>query len=124
MSIEQTLKLANLILFNDELDAGTLPEPRCSRCGNGVPTCAEVDVPHSEACRGFRAHMPTCWVCDEEMAREIAPDCDCPMDPHHRWNCTLTPIYAQTIRDLDVNPWTVRYLPYVSRNFQAQWRSA
>lgn len=37
-----------------------------------------------------------------------ALDCDdCPMDPHHRWNCAQTPIWAQTIRDLDTNPWTV-----------------
>lgn len=35
------------------------------------------------------------------------PTCDCPMDPYHRWNCALTPIWAQTIRDLDTNPWTV-----------------
>ena len=35
------------------------------------------------------------------------PTCDCPMDPYHRWNCDLTPIWAQTIRDLDCNPWTV-----------------
>lgn len=34
------------------------------------------------------------------------PPCDCPMDPHHRWNCALTPVWAQTMRDLDVNPWT------------------
>lgn len=34
-------------------------------------------------------------------------ECDCPMDPYHRWNCNLTPLWAQTIRDLDVNPWTV-----------------
>lgn len=38
----------------------------------------------------------------------VYPDvCDCPMDPYHRWNCTGTPIWAQTIRDLDTNPWTV-----------------
>jgi hypothetical protein len=24
--------------------------------------------------------------------------CDCPRGPHHRWNCTLTPIWAQTVR--------------------------
>jgi DNA-directed RNA polymerase subunit RPC12/RpoP len=36
-----------------------------------------------------------------------APSCDCPMDPYHRWNCALTPIWAQTMRDLDINPWTV-----------------
>ena len=29
------------------------------------------------------------------------------MDPHHRWNCTLTPIWSQAMRDLDCNPWTV-----------------
>lgn len=33
--------------------------------------------------------------------------CDCPMDPYHRWNCNLTPLFAQTIRALDCNPWTV-----------------
>lgn len=36
-----------------------------------------------------------------------APLCDCPMDPYHRWNCPATPIWSQTIRDLDTNPWTV-----------------
>ncbi|MCV7354470.1 hypothetical protein [Mycolicibacterium fluoranthenivorans] len=36
-----------------------------------------------------------------------SPSCDCPLDPYHRWNCALTPIWAQTIRDLDTNPWTV-----------------
>lgn len=35
------------------------------------------------------------------------PTCDCPLDPHHRWNCHLTPIWAQTIRDLGMNPWTI-----------------
>jgi hypothetical protein len=39
------------------------------------------------------------------------PPCDCPdtsfgRNPH-RWNCDQTPIWAQTIRDLDTNPWTV-----------------
>lgn len=37
--------------------------------------------------------------------------CDCPdttfgRNPH-RWNCHLTPTWAQTIRDLDCNPWAV-----------------
>ena len=37
--------------------------------------------------------------------------CDCPdtefgRNPH-RWNCFLTPTWAQTMRDLDTNPWTV-----------------
>lgn len=35
------------------------------------------------------------------------PTCDCPLDPHHRWNCPLTPLWAQTMRDRDTNPWTV-----------------
>lgn len=36
-----------------------------------------------------------------------AHGCDCPLDPYHRWNCPLTPTWAQTMRDLDCNPWTV-----------------
>lgn len=32
--------------------------------------------------------------------------CDC-TGMHHRWNCPMTPIWAQTMRDLDINPWTV-----------------
>lgn len=52
----------------------------------------------------------------------------CGCDPYdqspHRWNCALTPIWAQTIRELDVNPLTLKYMPYVSRNFQPQWRNA
>jgi hypothetical protein len=35
------------------------------------------------------------------------PTCDCPTDPHHRWNCPMTPLWADTIRELDTNPWTV-----------------
>ncbi len=46
-------------------------------------------------------------VLDAWRAVRPAPMCDCPMDPYHRWNCVLTPIWAQTIRDLDCNPWTV-----------------
>lgn len=49
------------------------------------------NVPHSPRCR--------CADCP--------PQCDCPLDPHHRWNCPLTPIWAQTIRGLDCNPWKV-----------------
>jgi hypothetical protein len=45
-----------------------------------------------------RCGHPWCVYCGE---------CDCPMDPYHRWNCALTPIWAQTIRDQDCNPWTV-----------------
>lgn len=43
-----------------------------------------------------RCGDPWCIYCEE---------CDCPMDPHHRWNCALTPIWAHTIRELDCNPW-------------------
>lgn len=64
---EHTLALGNLILFNAELDAGTLPEPRCSRCGNGVPVCVEVGLTCAQACRGFHADMPVCWVCEGEL---------------------------------------------------------
>lgn len=67
----RTLALANLILFNDELDAGTLPEPRCSRCGNGVPVCADVGLSCSEACLGFKSWMPVCWVCEKELAADL-----------------------------------------------------
>lgn len=57
-----------------------------------------------------RAVAPT-WLPDSRR-----PACDCPLipsgtrpprPPFHRWNCALTPVWAQTIRDLDVNPWTV-----------------
>jgi hypothetical protein len=48
------------------------------------------------------------WEVDlMRTAYGFAPLCDCPQDPHHRWNCTLTPVWAQTMRDLNVNPWTV-----------------
>lgn len=68
---ERTLALGNLILFNAELDAGTLPEPRCSRCGNGVPVCADVGLTCGDACRGFQGDMPICWVCEEELDAEF-----------------------------------------------------
>ncbi len=45
-----------------------------------------------------------------EAWRQVRPlyvPCGCPLDPHHRWNCPATPIWAQTMRDLDTNPWTV-----------------
>ncbi|MGQ9348926.1 hypothetical protein [Mycolicibacterium gilvum] len=50
------------------------------------------------------------FVGDPFGARPVpgwAMGCDCPLDPHHRWNCALTPIWSQTIRELDCNPWTV-----------------
>lgn len=40
------------------------------------------------------------------MSIIVRQHCDCPMDPYHRWNCDLTPLWARTIRDLDTNPWT------------------
>lgn len=50
------------------------------------------------------------WIGDPLGHRTVprwAMGCDCPLDPHHRWNCALTPVWAQTMRDLDCNPWTV-----------------
>ena len=57
---------------------------------------------------------------DTWQAVRPQPTCDCPKRPSgtrrrdgqpprnpHRWNCTLTPIWAQTIRELDTSPWTV-----------------
>lgn len=70
-SYERLLALGNLALFNDELDAGTLPEPRCSRCGNGVPVCVDVGLTCAEACRGFRTDMPLCWGCERELKAEF-----------------------------------------------------
>lgn len=37
--------------------------------------------------------------------------CDCDPAAYHRWNCAETPLWAQTMRDLDVNPWTVARVP-------------
>lgn len=34
-------------------------------------------------------------------------DCNCDPSANHRWDCPRTPIWAQTMRDLDANPWTV-----------------
>ncbi len=52
--------------------------------------------------RGLGGFLRDIW-----RAIRPSPSCDCPLDPYHRWNCALTPIWAQTIRDLDTNPWTV-----------------
>lgn len=78
---ERTLKIANLILFTDEYNSGTLPEPRCSRCGNGVPVCADFPGEdraywHSWACIGFQPDMPVCWVCEGELRAEYPPVVD------------------------------------------------
>lgn len=76
-------------------------------CGCGKPMC-------QQCC--FAAH-PTCpcscpgctpdpsWT--QRYPHTCQPACDCPLDPHHRWNCALTPVWAQTMRDMNVNPWTV-----------------
>jgi hypothetical protein len=37
----------------------------------------------------------------------LASICDCDPLQYHRWNCAATPIWAQTMGDLDINPWTV-----------------
>lgn len=62
---------------------------------------------------GLEEHNPprqiTCVLelpADQLLSRK-GLQCDCPMDPYHRWNCAATPIWAQTIRELDTNPWTV-----------------
>lgn len=52
------------------------------------------------------------------------PSCDCPMDPHHRWNCELTPVWAQLMRESDFNPWTALWMPLSERDFQTLWRRA
>lgn len=75
---ERMLMIANVILFTDERDTGTLLEPRCSRCGNGVPCCADFPREeraywHSYACIGFQPDMPICWVCDMELEAEFGP---------------------------------------------------
>lgn len=61
-----------------------------------------------------------------ELWRDIRPQptCDCPMDPHHRWNCNLTPIWAQMLRDSDFNPWTALWMPLSERDFHTLWRRA
>lgn len=33
--------------------------------------------------------------------------CDCDPAAYHRWNCASTPAFADTVRALDTNPWTV-----------------
>ena len=52
------------------------------------------------------------------------PTCDCPMDPHHRWNCELTPVWAQLMRESDFNPWTALWMPLSERDFPTLWRRA
>lgn len=92
VSYQRLLAIGNLILFNDELDSGTLPEPRCSRCGSGVPTCAEVDIPHADACRGFQADMPLCWMCEREFLAEVL--CDDLSVEVQLWRPTFDPLTA------------------------------
>lgn len=87
-------------------------------CGRTSETCVAIfgpDAEHAEALRinaDLDAADRLLRVCaDLEITfqrwlpGDPQPACDCPLDPHHRWNCALTPIWAQTIRDLDVNPW-------------------
>lgn len=46
---------------------------------------------------------------DPEYVKTLVatPACDCPLNPHHRWNCHLTPVWTELVRDMDCNPWTV-----------------
>jgi hypothetical protein len=54
----------------------------------------------------FKAAPGQLWVIPDSLQIRII-NCDCDPLGHHRWNCYMTPIWAQTIRDLDINPWTV-----------------
>lgn len=49
----------------------------------------------------------TCALWHLVVEERAWDDCDCDPAAHHRWNCHTTPVWAQTIRDLDTNPWTV-----------------
>jgi len=102
---------------------------RADECGRTSQTCIAIFGPpaeHDEALRINAEAYPPGHPRRESMASFMArlgieaakrltvafrpisqPTCDCPLDPHHRWNCPLTPIWAQTIRDLDCNPWAV-----------------
>lgn len=64
-----------------------------------VDTTAAVETMATEAVNGY--------LMVDGILAALPPTCDCPLDPHHRWNCPLTPIWAQTMRELDCNPWTV-----------------
>lgn len=89
---------------------------QCRDCDRTSAGCVAIwaDADHAEALR-INAKYPPGHPRLESMASFAArvgldalyrltgqrrPECDCPLDPHHRWNCALTPIWAQTIRDL------------------------
>lgn len=62
-----------------------------------------------------------------ELWRDLRPQptCRCrALTGYHDWNCELTPLWAQTIRDLDTNPWTALWMPLSERDFQTMWRRA
>lgn len=51
--------------------------------------------------QSYDAIVPTLGDVLRNVWADVRPEstCDCPLDPHHRWNCALTPIWAQTIRE-------------------------
>lgn len=62
-----------------------------------------------------------------ELWRDIRPQptCRCrALTGYHDWNCELTPIWAQTMRDEDINPFTVLWMPLSECDFQTMWRRA
>ena len=90
-------------------------EPDADQCDDN-DLCPHDSLSGDEGPVLTLGRMPHWWRCDEcgavvydrDFGRSVSrAECDCPMDPHHRWNCALTPIWAQTIRDLDCNPWSV-----------------
>lgn len=68
-----------------------------------------LDCPHDslsgdEGPVALLGRMPVRWRCDHcgDVIRDR--ECDCDPAAYHRWNCALTPIWAQTIRELHMNP--------------------
>lgn len=66
-----------------------------------------------EVAQCYDAFMPDLGLGDilrdlfrNALAAIAPPACDCDLNAYHRWNCALTPLWAQTMRDLDTNPWT------------------
>lgn len=44
-------------------------------------------------------------VCEVGEYERRWASCDCPLTPHHRWNCTLTPIWHAYAIEVGANPW-------------------
>lgn len=67
---------------------------------------AWADMYIEASAQAYDAILPTLGDVLRDIWPQVRPlpTCDCEL-PHHRWNCHLTPIWAQTIRELDTNPW-------------------